>query len=141
MINIKKSDNIVTDLLGMKMNYKVESILVFKYDYDILLSRLEKWSEKYNFKLLGNNTGEKKLIYKRGNHFRASCSFDVRYVPTTVSVQLLDNENKIIIKFHVKSYFYKAFPSDPDRVNEQLELLIAYLRGSFDENLDYVVKI
>jgi len=109
------------------MNYKTEMTLDFSENMDILNKRIKLWSEKYKFKL----TKENEIWYcQRGSHFRASCSFDVRYVPTTVTIKL--NDNKIDILFHVKSFFYHAMPSDNSRVDEQLELLMAYLKGVFD---------
>ncbi len=125
-------------LLGVVMNYKVESNFNFNDADSLLVLRINKWAQKYNFKLL-ENIKDNKFIYKRGSHFRASCSFDVRYVPTIVTIEYL--ENKINVSFWVKSHFYHAMPTDNSRIDEQLELLIAYLKGSFDENLDYVVKI
>lgn len=120
------------------MNYKVESNFNFNDTTEILVLRIQNWAKKYGFKLL-ENINNNKFIYRRGSHFRASCSFDVRYVPSIVVIEYL--EDKIVVKFSVKSYFYHAMPTDNSRVDEQLELLIAYLKGSFDENLDYTVEI
>ena len=119
------------------MNYRTEAIFKTDDSYNVLLIRAKFWAQRYKFILVEEN--EYKIIYRRGSHFRASCSFDVRYVPSIVTIEYL--ENKIIVSFYVKSYFYHAMPTDSSRVDEQLELLIAYLKGSFDENLDYMVKI
>jgi len=109
------------------MNYTKSIKIEFKDDIEILESRLDLWSKKYNFKLVEND--DFKWIYKRGNHFRASCSFDVRYVPTTVTINYLESEKAITSSFHVKSFFYHAMPTDNSRVDEQIELFVAYIKG------------
>ena len=115
------------------MNYKSETTINFKGELDSIPKMLKIWSQKYNFKL--SETNSNIWIYTRGSNFRASCSFDVRYVPTTVKIEYDEINTQIHCLFHVKSYFYHAMPSDPSRVDEQLELLIAYLQGVFAEKL------
>ena len=112
------------------MNYTKSIKITFKENLETLAYRLDLWSTKYNFKLIEKS--ENSWIYKRGNHFRASCSFDVRYVPTTTTIKYLEVEKIIDCTFHVKSFFYHAMPTDNSRVDEQVELFIAYLKGVFD---------
>jgi hypothetical protein len=122
------------------MNYNSKMMFKVQGSNTEIEKRLINWAKKYNFIQI-NNTNNNEWSYKRGNHFRASCSFDVRYVPTTVTIRYLQDEHLIESSFHVKSLFYIAMPSDKFRVDEQLELLIAYLKGSFEENLDSLQEI
>jgi len=116
--------------LGVSMNYTKEIEFSFKDDIKKLEFRTKLWATKYKFKLVERDSI--KWVFKRGNHFRASCSFDVRYVPTTVKIYYLVGVKKVNISFHVKSLFYATMPDDKFRVDEQVELLIAYLKGIFD---------
>ena len=115
------------------MNYKSNLKIKVKDSYEIIKKRADFWAKKYKFKKYQENENE--IIYKRGSHLRVSCSFDVRYIPSTVTIKLKNEEIEII--FHAKSIFYHAFPSDSERIDEQTELLSAYIKGAFDENLNF----
>jgi len=124
------------------MNYKSKLLINFEENPTVITERLNQWAKKYKFKVeasLENN--KSKWLYKRGSHFRGSWSFDVRCVPTTVTIEYDEIKQSLTCLFHVKSLFYRQMPSDPLRVDEQLELLIAYLKNVFNENLSFKDEI
>jgi len=122
------------------MNYKSQILISFEENPNLIKERLNKWAKRYKFKeekALDDKSSDYSWTYKRGSHFRGSCSFDVRCVPTTVIVEFNEIKQSLTCLFHVKSFFYRQMASDAFRVDEQLESLITYLRGVFNENLSF----
>ena len=71
--------------------------------------------------------------YERGSHLVAAFTFDVRKVPTVVTINISEaRPSHVECVMHVKSLWGIATPGDPKRVEEQIELLVAYAKGAFD---------
>ena len=69
--------------------------------------------------------------YRRGTQLQALYSFDVRKVPTTVTITTEgEHPAKVHCSILVKSWLQFTTPGDPRRVEEQIELLEAYVKGS-----------
>ncbi|MCC5844056.1 MAG: hypothetical protein JJU05_07385 [Verrucomicrobia bacterium] len=113
------------------MHIQIERNIQIKDGISSLANRLKNWSHKYRFTCHQNSNGQ--WIYKRGTPLQAFYTFDIRKVPTTVTMNAL-GENPTIVQCRilVKSGLQLATPDDPMRVEEQLDLLEAYLEGVFE---------
>jgi len=113
------------------MNIRIQREFRTDAEADTIRERLGKWSDKYTFICTRDQHAD--WEFQRGSHLMAAFTFDVRKIPTTVTINVSDGTPEHVeCIMHVKSSWNIATPGDPKRVEEQIELLIAYLKGAFD---------
>ena len=111
------------------MNIKIERQFQIDIAADELSKRLRKWAENAGFFC----TSERPQFwcYRRGNSFSALYTFDIRKIPTEVSISVVsENPLQVHCSFHVKTLCQIALPGDPKRVTEQMDLLVSHLKGA-----------
>lgn len=107
---------------------QIERSFTTNDDAEVITRRLDKWSLKYGFVCTSNVTGS--WEFRRGSHFVAAFTFDVRKIPTVVSVTLKGGQpTSVQCSLHVRSWLRIATPGDYKRVEEQADLLVSYLKG------------
>ena len=110
------------------MDIRIERSFTTNDDVEAITQRLDKWSLKYGFVCTYNVAGT--WEFRRGSHLVAGFTFDVRKVPTVVSVTLTgDQPNSVQCSVHVRSWLNIAMPGDYKRVEEQADLLVSCLKG------------
>ncbi len=94
-----------------------------------IAARLKSWAKAANFACTVDS--QKQWSFRRGSHWNAIYTFDIRKIPTNVEISIT-SENPLIVlcEWHVHSPLHVATPGHPKRVTEQLNLLIAYLKGA-----------
>ncbi|MFA6292035.1 MAG: hypothetical protein WC637_09655 [Victivallales bacterium] len=91
--------------------------------------RANAWAAKCDFVL--ENQSANQMVFQRGSHWYAVYTFDVRKLPTVVSITFSEQAPlNVDCVFNIGSPFSISTPGDPKRVSEQFDLLIAYLRGA-----------
>jgi len=91
--------------------------------------RANAWAAKSDFILEAQS--ENKMSFARGSHWHALYTFDVRKLPTKVSITLSGQSPvSADCTFEVGSPFSIKTPGDTKRVSEQFDLLVAHLKGS-----------
>ena len=114
------------------MNIHLERSLEIGDSMETVSRRLNSWSKKYGLICTRDTLGD--WAFRRGTHFQTSYTFDVRKVPTTVTVTMTDGQPaEVYCSILVKSWLNIATPGDPKRVEEQIELLVAYVKGAFEK--------
>ncbi len=97
-----------------------------------LLEHLEFWSGRYGFERAEDN--EEDFVYRRGSHWHALYTFDIRKVPTKVSVRVLhDGPGACVCTMSCGSWFQFSTPGDVKRLSDEMDLLEACLKGAFSE--------
>ena len=110
------------------MDIRIERSFTTNDDVEAITQRLDKWSLKYGFVCTCNVAGS--WEFRRGSHLVAAFTFDVRKIPTVVSVTLTGGQpNSVQCSVHVRSLLSIATPGDYKRVEEQADLLVSYLKG------------
>jgi len=110
------------------MDIQIERSFTTNDGVEVITQRLDMWSLKYGFVCTSNVTGS--LEFRRGSHLVAAFTFDVRKIPTVVSVTLKGEQpTSIRCSLRVKSWLNIATPGDYKRVEEQADLLVSYLKG------------
>jgi hypothetical protein len=93
-----------------------------------LFRRLEFWARRYGFELIAN-VAEGDFVFKRGSHWQAVYTFDIRKVPTQVEIRLIDEEHGICrCTMSCGSALQMTAPNDDRRLSEQMDLLEACLK-------------
>jgi len=91
--------------------------------------RLKSWAELTGFTCITELPGRWKFC--RGSNWNLSIGFDIRKTPTEVIVERNeDNPTKVYCLMHCKSWCYLATPGDLKRLSEQLDILVAHLKGA-----------
>ena len=97
--------------------------------HDEIFKKARAWAEVENFKLISE--GPTKLVYQRGGGLIALFTFDIRKLATTVEIELIgQNPTRTIVKYDVRSVFAAETKGDRKRVEEQLSLIVAKLKGA-----------
>lgn len=94
-----------------------------------VLQRANAWAAKSEFVLETQSINQ--MVFTRGSHWHAIYTFDVRKLPTTVSL-VLSGQSPVIVEcsFKVGSPLSISTPGDRKRVSEHFDLLVAYLKGA-----------
>jgi len=122
----------VAQLQGVKMDIHLKRSFVIDASIEKISHRLKQWSHKYGLTCTCDTPGN--WEYHRGTHLQASFTFDVRKVPTTVTVTMTEGPPaNVNCSIHVKSWLNFETPGDKKRVEEQIELLMAYIKGIYEE--------
>ena len=91
--------------------------------------RLSRWAERYGF--VGADSDDDGLAFKRGSHWQALYTFDIRKVPTVVRITLGASEGaQVSCRLSCGSWLQFAAPGDQKRLAEQFDLLEACLKGA-----------
>lgn len=91
--------------------------------------RLKKWAASAGF--VCNTDTPQRWSFERGSQFAALYTFDIRKLPTTVNVALLSGSPpNLHCTFRVRSPFTISTSGDPKRVSEQLDILVAHIKGA-----------
>jgi len=113
------------------MNIRIQRQFQTESDVTTIRERLRRWSDKYGFSTMRDQDTE--WEFRRGSHLVAAFTFDVRKIPTVATITVPeDKPSQVECIMHVKSPWSFATPGDPKRVEEQVELLMAYAMGAFD---------
>ena len=116
------------------MNIHLERSFEIADNMETVSRRLGCWSQKHGLTCTRDTLGD--WEFRRGAHLQASYTFDVRKVPTTVTITMTGSQPaEVHCSILVKSWLSIATPGDPKRVEEQTELLEAYVRGAFEKQL------
>ena len=111
------------------MDIRIERSFTLIEDMETISQRLDKWSIKYGLTCTRGVLGN--WEFRRGSQLVASFTFDVRKVPTTVSITIAEGKPlSVRCSIHVKSWLNIATPGDSKRVEEQMDLLISHIKGS-----------
>jgi hypothetical protein len=114
------------------MNIHLERSFEITDSTETVSRRLRRWSQKYGLTCTSDSLGN--WEYRRGTHLQASYTFDVRKVPTTVTITMVGEQPaKVHCSILVKSWLSIATRGETSRVEEQIELLEAYVRGFLEE--------
>ena len=93
-----------------------------------LRQRLEAWARRYDFLLTAEPPDG--FEYRRGSHWHALYTFDVRKIPTEVLVRATDDTfGDCFCTITAGSWLQVTAPGDGKRVSEQMDLLEACLKG------------
>ena len=91
--------------------------------------RLKKWAASGSF--VCNTDTPQRWSFERGSQFAALYTFDIRKLPTKVNVALLaGSPPNLHCTFRVGSPFQFSTSGDPKRVSEQLDILVAHIKGA-----------
>ena len=91
--------------------------------------RLSRWADKCGFDCIRDTS--QGWAYQRGSKVAAVYTFDIRKIPTDVEVSVVSEEPfKINCKWRVHSGLTISTHGDTERIAEQFDLLIAYLKGA-----------
>ena len=94
--------------------------------------QLEVWAERYGFQRAPDEADD--FVYRRGSHWHAMYTFDIRKVPTEVRVRVIHDElGTCICSMSCGSWFQYSTPGDERRLSAELDLLEACLKGAFRE--------
>ena len=111
------------------VDIRQERAFEIRCDATDIKKRLEVWAEKSNFTRTLDS--DKSWEFKRGTHFQASYTFDVRNIPTTVRVEASGTDSlSVRCTFHVKSTLNIETSGDKKKVSEQFDLLEAHLKAA-----------
>jgi len=111
------------------VNIKQQRVFQIEASRQDVSQRANAWAAKCDFIL--ETQSENQLSFTRGSHWHALYTFDVRKLPTKVSIALSGTSPVgADCTFKVGSFFSISTPGDPKRVSEQFDLLIAYLKGA-----------
>ena len=114
------------------MNINFKRSFMIDESIENVSRRLKLWSQKYGLTCTCDTIGN--WEFYRGTNLQAFYTFDVRKVPTTITVAMTEGRPaNMNCSIHVKSWLSIATPGDPRRVEEQIELLIAYIKGAIEE--------
>ena len=94
-----------------------------------IADRLSRWADASGFVCIRDT--EKGWSYERGSTLAATYTFDIRKIPTEVQVSIVSEDPlKMNCKWRVHSPLQISTPGDGERIAEQFDLLIAYLKGA-----------
>jgi hypothetical protein len=92
----------------------------------VLGERLRSWSEGAGFTLQSKTPS--RWVYRRGSHWHAAYTFDIRKIPTEVVVQLLDGQgNRVQCSVDCGSWLQMETGWDRAKVQAVLDVLVAHL--------------
>ena len=111
------------------MNIKQQRTFQVEASQQDVSQRANAWATKSGFIL--ETQSENIMSFARGSHWHALYTFDVRKLPTKVSL-IFSGQSPVSADctFEVGSPLSIKPPGDPKRVSEQFDLLVAYLKGS-----------
>jgi hypothetical protein len=91
--------------------------------------RLLGWAERYGFAMENSVVGD--FVFRRGSHWRALYTFDLRKIPTVVAIDFDSaNGEEVTCRMQCGSWLQFSTPGDPKRLAEQMDLLEACLKGA-----------
>jgi hypothetical protein len=94
-----------------------------------LRDRLQFWAARYGFERTAGTNED--FTYTRGSQWQAFYTFDIRKVPTVVTISLLPgDEGSCLCRIKCGSWLQVASPGDEKRLSEQMDLLEACLKGA-----------
>jgi hypothetical protein len=94
-----------------------------------LSARLAFWASRYGFLRIEDD--ENTFIFSRGSHWQALYTFDIRKVPTTVTVEMRSDKDGLCqCGMTCGSWLQISAPRDQQRLSEQMDLLEACLKGA-----------
>jgi hypothetical protein len=99
--------------------------------------RLNRWAARYKFTNDSpeagdfDDAGKGDLLYRRGSHWQAFYTFDIRKVPTVVRVVFHPSHpGQVTCSMECGSWLQFSTAADTTRVSEQMDLLEACLKGA-----------
>jgi len=111
------------------MNTKHERQLQLEGTAADVAARLKRWAQATGF--VCTSESPKRWLFHRGSNWKALYTFDIRKVPTDVEVSIqTESSLSAHCVWHTHSPLTLTTPGDPDRISEQLDLLVAHLRGA-----------
>lgn len=111
------------------MNIQQQRVIQIDASRQDLIQRANAWAAKSEFVLETQSMNQ--MVFKRGSHWHAIYTFDVRKLPTTVSLMFSgQSPANVECTFKVGSPLSISTPGDSKRVSEHFDLLVAYLKGA-----------
>jgi len=96
---------------------------------DQVADRLNFWAARYGF--TRNASGGDELVFRRGSHWSAFYTFDLRKVPTEVKVEISPSDVGLLTcRARCGSWFQASTRRDQKRLSELMDLLEACLKGA-----------
>jgi hypothetical protein len=100
------------------------------FSLDEMLDRLEFWADRYGF--WRSTDDGKDIVYRRGSHWHALYTFDIRKVPTEVRIHNTHDEvGTCVCTISCGSWLQFSTPGDERRLSQEMDLLEACLKGAF----------
>ncbi len=94
-----------------------------------LIERAREWATREKWEVLSQS--DARLVVKRGGGIWSWFTFDIRKLPTTVTVEVKGNgPYEATVRYEVKSGAQAETADDRKRVEEQLELIVAKVKGA-----------
>ena len=111
------------------MNIQQQRTIQIEASQQDVIQRANAWAAKSEFVLETQSMNQ--AVFTRGSHWHALYTFDVRKLPTTVSLVFSGHSPvNVDCTFKVGSPLSLSTPGDRKRVSEHFDLLIAYLKGA-----------
>jgi hypothetical protein len=99
--------------------------------------RLNRWAARYGFTSDSpeegdfDDSGQGDLLFRRGSHWQAFYTFDIRKVPTIVRIVFHPSQTgQVTCSMECGSWLQFSSPADAKRLSEQMDLLEACLKGA-----------
>ena len=109
----------------MKLNF--DRVFHIMDSAETLSRNLEIWSKKENFICTREGLGN--WEYRRGTYLSSSLSFDVRKLPTIVTIKVTgESPVKVDCSMSVKSWLHFETPSDKKKMENQMNSLVTQLQ-------------
>jgi hypothetical protein len=91
--------------------------------------RLKRWAQTARF--ICTSESPNRWSFHRGSHWKALYTFDIRKIPTDVQI-VLTSESPLVAQceWSMGSLLTFSTPGDAERISEQFDVLVAYLKGA-----------
>ena len=111
------------------MNIRQDRTFTVGATSDLVSTRLKEWANASDF--VCTSDSPHRWVFRRGSSWQALYSFDIRKAPTEVTVEVV-TEQPLTVRstMHVRSLLQYTTPGDEKRVSEQLDVLVAHLKGA-----------
>ena len=110
------------------MNIKHERQVQLEAKPEDVAARLKRWALAARF--ICTHESPNHWSFHRGSHWHALYTFDIRKMPTDVQV-FVTSESPLVARceWSIGSLLTISTPGSAERISEQFDLLVAYLKG------------
>jgi hypothetical protein len=111
------------------MDIKYERKLQIEIALVETATRLKHWAQAANFVCIMDSP--KQWSFRRGSHWNAIYTFDIRKIPTDVEISVVsENPTFVNCEWRVHSPLHISTSGHAKRISEQFDVLVAHLKGA-----------